>query len=72
MDWGDGIELLVSRANEYQGQRYVLVSYEGVAAFRVMGDTDQLNIQYYNYSKSWCNVRIDRPQECWENTTTEG
>lgn len=34
----------------------VLMSYELVAAFRVMVDTDQLNIQYHNYSKSWCNV----------------
>lgn len=32
------------------------MSYELVAAFRVMVDTDQLNIQYHNYSKSWCNV----------------
>lgn len=34
----------------------VLMNYELVAAFRVMVDTDQLNIQYHNYSKSWCNV----------------
>ena len=36
------------------------MSYELVAAFRVIVDTDQLNIQYHNYSKSWCNVsRMD-------------
>lgn len=32
------------------------MSYELVAAFRIMVDTDQLNVQYHNYSKSWCNV----------------
>lgn len=39
-----------------QAKVHVAVSYERVAAFRVMVDTDQLNIQYHNYSKSWCNV----------------
>lgn len=62
MGWGDGIELLVSGTDEYHEQRYVLVSYEVVAAFRVMADTGQLNFQYHNYSKSWCNVvHTDRP-----------
>lgn len=43
---------------EGTGKRYecVLMSYAPVVAFRVMVDTDQLNIQYHNYSKSWCNV----------------
>lgn len=46
--WADGYHCLA--------KVYVLMSYEPVAAFRVMVDTDQLNIQYHNYSKSWCNV----------------
>lgn len=55
---GDSFELLVRRADGYHclAKVYVLMSYELVAAFRVMVDTDQLNIQYHNYSKSWCNV----------------
>lgn len=62
----------MSRTDEYQEQRYVLVSYELVAALRVMVDTDQLNIQYHNYSKSRCSVvHIDGPSECWENTATD-
>lgn len=46
--WADGYYRLA--------KVYVHMSYELVAAFRVMVDTDQLNIQYHNYSKSWCNV----------------
>lgn len=55
LEWDRAFELLVSWADEYQ-HRYILVSYEAVAALRVMFDTDQLNIQYHNYSKSWCNI----------------
>lgn len=53
-----GFELLTSSADGYHclAKVYVLMSYKLVAAFRVMVDTDQLNIQYHNYSKSWCNV----------------
>ena len=53
-----GFELLASweDGNHCLAKVYVLMSYELVAAFRVMVDTDQLNIQYHNYSKSWCNV----------------
>ena len=32
------------------------MSYERVAVFRVMVDTDQHCAQYHNYSKSCCNV----------------
>lgn len=53
-----GFELLSSWADEYYSlaKVYVLVSYEIVAAYRVMVGIDQLYIQYHNYSKSWCNV----------------
>lgn len=34
------------------------MSYELVLQVRVMVDTDQLYIQYHNYSKSWCNVPL--------------
>lgn len=48
LNWADGYHCLA--------KVYVLMSYELVVAFRVTVDTDQLNIQYNNYSKSWCNV----------------
>lgn len=51
-------ELLASWADGYHcpAKVYVFMSYVLITSFRVMVDTDQLYIQYHNYSKSWCNV----------------
>lgn len=77
---GAGFELPASGADGYHclTKVYVLMSYELVAAFRVMVDTDQLNIQYHNYSKSWCNVShmdssinlrpLEEPKHCTMDT----